>query len=63
MLRFVQKHPRSLSLLIHHDDDTGRGDTPYDTGAERVLAAAGQHGFVTVSVRDDWKQVFPSPTS
>ena len=26
MLRFAQGNPRSLSLLIHHDDDTGRGD-------------------------------------
>ena len=40
MLRFVQKHPRSLSLLVHHDDDTGRGDAPYDKGAEDALAAA-----------------------
>ena len=63
MLRFVQKHPRSLSLLIHHDDDTGRGDTPYDTGAEQALAAAAEHRFVRVSVKDDWAQVFPDPTS
>ena len=42
MLRFVQRHPRSLSLLVHHDDDSGRGDTPYDKGAEEALAAAGQ---------------------
>jgi phosphoserine phosphatase len=58
MLRYVQKHPRSLSLLIHHDDDTGRGDAPYDKGAEDALAAADQHGFTVVSVRDDWATVF-----
>jgi phosphoserine phosphatase len=59
MLRFVQKHPRSLSLLIHHDDDTGRGDPPYDKGAEDALTAAREHGFRIVSVKDDWATVFP----
>jgi phosphoglycolate phosphatase-like HAD superfamily hydrolase len=59
MLRYVQGHPRSLSLLVHHDDDTGRGDAPYDKGADRVLAAVEEHGFVRVSVKDDWAQVFP----
>ena len=60
MLRFAQGNPRSLSLLIHHDDDTGRGDQPYDKGAEAALEAAGAHGFTVVSVRDDWSQVFPA---
>ena len=63
MLRYVQGHPRSLSLLIHHDDDTGRGDAPYDKGAEDALTAADQHGFTVVSVRDDWSEVFVSDTS
>jgi phosphoserine phosphatase len=61
MLQYVQGHPRSLSLLIHHDDDTGRGDTPYDTGAESVLAAASGHDFTVVSVKHDWSAVFPEP--
>jgi hypothetical protein len=61
MLRFVQRHRRSLSLLIHHDDDSGRGDAPYDKGAEQALAAVPEHGFVRVSVKDDWAQVFPDP--
>ncbi|MFF2268596.1 HAD family hydrolase [Cellulosimicrobium cellulans] len=60
MLRFVQGNPRSLSLLVHHDDDTGRGDAPYDAGAEQALAAAADHGFTVVSVRDDWNRVFPT---
>ena len=59
MLRYVQGHPRSLSLLVHHDDDTGRGDAPYDKGAEEVLAAVDEHGFVRVSIKDDWATVFP----
>jgi phosphoserine phosphatase len=60
MLRFAQGSPRSLSVLIHHDDDTGRGDAPYDKGAEQALEAASADGFTVVSVRDDWSQVFPS---
>ena len=45
-------------LLVHHDDDTGRGDAPYDKGAERALAAASDRGYTVVSVRDDWSSVF-----
>jgi phosphoserine phosphatase len=59
MLRFVQGHPRSLSLLVHHDDDTGRGDQPYDRGAEVVLGESREHGFQVVSVKHDWATVFP----
>ncbi len=58
MLRFAQGNPRSLALLVHHDDP-GRGDQPYEKGAEEALAAASAHGFTVVSVRDDWSRVFP----
>jgi hypothetical protein len=46
--RFVQEHPCSLSLLVHRDDK-GRGDTPYDTGAELAL-------------KQDWANVFSRVT-
>ncbi|MDR7183975.1 phosphoserine phosphatase [Microbacterium trichothecenolyticum] len=59
MLRFAQGNPRSLAMLVHHDDDAGRGDEPYDKGAEQALEAASVHGFTVVSVRDDWSEVFP----
>lgn len=62
MLSYVQGHPNSLSLLVHHDDE-GRGDTPYDTGVDRALAAATVRGWRVVSVRDDWSEVFPSDVS
>jgi hypothetical protein len=60
MLRYVQGHPKSLSLLIHHDDDTGRGDVPYDKGAESALEGATANRFTVVSVKSDWTTIFPS---
>lgn len=59
MLRYVQTHPRSLSLLVRHDDDTGRGDQPYDTSAEEALRTAEASRFTVISVKDDWESVFP----
>lgn len=62
MLRFAHADGRpSLGLLIHHDDDTGRGDIPYDSGAEDALAAAGDGSITVVSVKDDWADVFVTP--
>ena len=61
MLRYVQKHPRSLSLIVHHDDDTDRGDQPYDTGAEDALGTAEASAFTIVSVKNDWESVFVTP--
>jgi phosphoserine phosphatase len=61
MLAFVQGHPRSLSLLVHHDDE-GRGDIAYDTGADLALKAARDRDWTVVSVRDDWDTVFADPT-
>lgn len=57
MLRYPRRHPRSLSLLIHHDDDA-REDVAYDAGAQKALAAAAEDGFTVVSVRDDWETIF-----
>ena len=44
------------------DDDTGRGDTPYDRGAEDALAAAADGSITVVSIKHDWSQVFPAPS-
>ncbi|WP_197673016.1 hypothetical protein [Microbacterium pygmaeum] len=40
-------------------DDTGRGDAPYDKGAQDALDAAVDGSIVVVSVKDDWTDVFP----
>ncbi|QDZ16872.1 haloacid dehalogenase-like hydrolase [Humibacter ginsenosidimutans] len=60
MLDFTADNGRGLALLVHHDDDTDRGDTPYDKGAEQALAAAADRGYTVISVKDDWEQVFPT---
>lgn len=60
MLDFARRGTRpGFALLIHHDDDSGRGDAPYDRGAEKALAAAEERGYTIVSVKDDWAEVFP----
>lgn len=60
MLDFARRGPRAgLALLVRHDDDTGRGDTPYSAGAEKAQAAADGGDYTVVSVRDDWSTVFP----
>jgi phosphoglycolate phosphatase-like HAD superfamily hydrolase len=58
MLQYVQGSPHSLSVLIVHDD-ADRDDPPYVTGAEQALAAADESNFIQVSVRDDWRAIFP----
>ena len=48
------EYASGLRLLVHHDDDTGRGDVPYDKGAEDALT----RGFTEISVKNDWASVF-----
>jgi hypothetical protein len=59
MLDFTRDDPAGLALLIHHDDDTGRGDIPYDKGAEQALSEAETRGYTVVSIKNDWAEVFP----
>ncbi|HEX6037243.1 HAD family hydrolase [Longimicrobium sp.] len=49
----------SLQLLINHDD--GAREFAYAEQDGASLAAARRLGFVVVSVRGDWRQVFPEP--
>ncbi|MGI9824332.1 HAD family hydrolase [Agromyces sp. Marseille-Q5079] len=62
MLDFTRKGD-GLALLVHHDDDTGRGDPPYDKGADAALAAAEERGYTVVSVKHDWAGVFVDPAA
>ncbi|NNC11084.1 haloacid dehalogenase-like hydrolase [Planctomonas sp. JC2975] len=61
MLAYVRTNPRGFGLLVHHDDDTGRGDPAYDTGAEKALAAAAELGLAMVSIKEDWAKVYSRP--
>ena len=60
MLEYAANNTPGLAVLIHHDDDTGRGDPPYDKGAEDALSTAAAQGYTVVSVKDDWATVFPN---
>ncbi|MFF9061947.1 HAD family hydrolase [Streptomyces sp. NPDC101213] len=45
-----------FALLVVHDDDVR--EYAYADNATKALAAAGEAGWTTVSVKDDWKTVF-----
>ncbi|MGN6484460.1 MAG: HAD family hydrolase [Thermomicrobiales bacterium] len=59
MLRFANVPNRpSFRLLVHHDD--AEREFAYDDGADAALQHAAKHAWTVVSMRDDWKTVFPS---
>lgn len=45
-----------FALLVRHDD--AEREFAYDTGAEKALAAATEHGWTVVSVKEDFRTVF-----
>jgi len=45
-----------FSILIRHDDP--EREFAYDTGAEKALASAREHGWTVVSMRNDFKVMF-----
>jgi hypothetical protein len=45
-----------FGLLIRHDDASR--EFAYDTGAEKALAEAKEHGWTVVSMHNDFKVVF-----
>ena len=58
MLQFANQPPRpALRLLVLHDDAAREFD--YVAGAEKSLEIARQYGWSIVSMKDDWKTVFP----
>lgn len=58
MLKYATGHEGpSLSLLVLHDD--AEREYAYETGAERALGLAASDGWTVVSMKNDWKMVFP----
>ena len=46
----------NLSLTLHHDD--AKREYAYDKGADKVLITAKSRGWVTVSMKNDFKKIF-----
>ena len=57
MLQYAKSHTGlSLGVLVHHDD--ADREYAYDEGAEEALERAVGNGWVVVSMKNDWKQIF-----
>jgi phosphoglycolate phosphatase-like HAD superfamily hydrolase len=57
-----------LMMLVHHDDATreyaygpggGLPDTHVGTFSDALMAEANKSGWVVISMKDDWKRIFP----
>lgn len=46
-----------LNLLLRHDD--GKREYEYDAGAEKAQKTAGERGWNVISMKNDFKRVFP----
>ena len=46
-----------LRLLVVHDD--AEREFEYIAGAEKVLSIAQTHGWTTVSMKREWRKIFP----
>jgi hypothetical protein len=64
MLEWTTSAPGArLGVIVHHDD--AEREFAYDRKShvgrlERALDEAGARGWTVLSIRQDWKQVFPS---
>lgn len=59
MLKYVNHPSRpSLSLLVKHDDDDR--EFAYTAGAEKSLDLAKEKGWIVISIKNDWIDVFPT---
>ena len=47
----------ALRLLVVHDD--ADREFEYEAGAEVILNAVDAHGWTTISIKNDWRKVFP----
>jgi phosphoglycolate phosphatase-like HAD superfamily hydrolase len=58
MLKYAVGHKGlTLGLLVHHDDP--EREYAYDEGAEKALQMASKEGWIIVSMKNDWKTIFP----
>jgi hypothetical protein len=59
MLSYSQgRHGPSLQLLVNHDDD--KREFAYAEKDNASLNAAKANGWIVVSIKNDWRSVFPS---
>jgi phosphoserine phosphatase len=69
MLEWTQAGDRArLMMLVHHDDATreyaygpggGQPDTHVGTFSEALMVEANKNGWIVISMKDDWKRIFP----
>ena len=58
MLQYIDSNPKAnLELLLHHDDLEREYD--YNTGTEKALALAKENDWTVISLKKDFKRVFP----
>lgn len=58
MLEFAEASDKPfLNLLLHHDD--AEREYAYDGGAEKALYLGGERGWTVISMKDDFRVVFP----
>ncbi len=58
MLQFAEGSGKPfVNLLLHHDD--AEREYEYDAGAEKALQLASQRGWTLISMKNDFKTVFP----
>ena len=64
MLRYTEDNNslgKSLEVLVHHDDAVR--EYSYDTDAENVLIEAQRRKWTTVSMKDDFRIIYPKTNS
>ena len=58
MLEFAEASDKPfLNLLVHHDD--AEREYAYDAGAEKALRLAGERGWTVISMKDNFRAMFP----
>jgi hypothetical protein len=65
MLQYAAPGERTaFGLIVHHDDDEREAAYDRDSHVGRLdvaLTEAPERGWTVVSMKNDWKKVFPSP--